>query len=193
MSGQKRKEGQKRREKKEKENRKRYQDLEVAALPSSLSHGRARLDSFHHYTEPPTKTHEAWVYVGGGARGLQSVVDPVFCAPAEGYVVSFTSFYEQGFSMSSHQFLCMLLWYYNLELHHLTPSRVLHVAAFKTLCQAYLGNDPDLDLWKYFFSVQRLQDPEAELTTSRGTIIHVMLGHGVDPYLEIPMPSLMRG
>jgi hypothetical protein len=87
----------------------------------------------------------------------------------------------------------MLLWYYNLELHHLTPSRVLHVAAFVTLCQAYLGNDPDLDLWKYFFSVQRLQDPEAELTTSRGTVIHVMLGHGVDPYLEIPMPSLMRG
>jgi hypothetical protein len=29
-------------------------------------------------------------------------VDPVFPAPVEGYVVSFTAFYEQGFSMPSH-------------------------------------------------------------------------------------------
>jgi hypothetical protein len=51
--------------KKGKENRKRYQDLEGAALLSSLSHGRAGLDSFHCYTKPPTKTREAWVYVDG--------------------------------------------------------------------------------------------------------------------------------
>jgi hypothetical protein len=62
----------KERAKKEKKNRKQYEDLEGAALPSSLSHGRAGLDSFYHYTEPPPKTHEAWVYVGSGARDLSS-------------------------------------------------------------------------------------------------------------------------
>jgi hypothetical protein len=31
------------------------------------------LDSFHRYTEPPTKTLEAWVYVSDGARGLSGV------------------------------------------------------------------------------------------------------------------------
>jgi hypothetical protein len=120
-------------------------------------------------------------------------VDPAFPMPAEGDVVSFTAFFDRGFSVPSHQFLHLLLRYYGLELHHLTPSGLLHITAFVTLCEAYLGIDPDLDLLKYFFRVQHPQDPEVELTTSRGTVIHVKLGHGVDPYLEIPMPRSMKG
>jgi hypothetical protein len=85
------------------------------------------------------------------------------------------------------------LWYYGLELHHLTPSRVLHIAVSVTLCEAYLGIDPELDMWKYFFCVRRPQDPEVELMTSGGAVIHVKSGHRADPYLEIPMPKSMKG
>jgi hypothetical protein len=53
--------------------------------------------------------------------------------------------------------------------------------------------DPELDLWKYLFHAQRLHDPEAELTISRGAVIHVKAGHGVDPYLEFLMPRSMKG
>jgi hypothetical protein len=35
--------------------------------------------------------------------------DPVFPAPAEGYVASFMAFYERGFGMSSYWFLHSLL------------------------------------------------------------------------------------
>jgi hypothetical protein len=108
-------------------------------------------------------------------------------------VVSFMTFHERGFGVPPHQFLHSLLWYYGLELHHLTPSRVLHITVFVTLCEAYLGIDPDLDLWKYFFHVHRLQDPEVELTISVGTTIHVKSGHGVDPYLAIPMLRSING
>jgi hypothetical protein len=38
---------------------------------------------------------------------------PVFPVLVGGYVVSFVAFYER--------FLQLLLWYYGLELHHLTP------------------------------------------------------------------------
>jgi hypothetical protein len=38
--------------------------------------------------------------------------------------------------------------------------------AFVTLCEAYLGIDPDLDLWKYIFHVCHPQDLEAELMIS---------------------------
>jgi hypothetical protein len=48
--------------------------------------------------------------------------DPAFPAPTEGYV-------EQGFGTPSHWFLHLLLQYYGLELHNLTPSGVLHIAA----------------------------------------------------------------
>jgi hypothetical protein len=119
--------------------------------------------------------------------------DPAFPAPMEGDVMSFVAFYKWGFNMPSHRFLRSLLRYYNLELHHLTPSGVLHIAAFVTLCEAYLGIDPELDLWKYFFHVQHPQDPEADLMISEGMIIHVKAGHKVDPYLEIPMPRSMKG
>jgi hypothetical protein len=79
--------------------------------------------------------------------------DPTFPAPPEGYVVSFVVFYERGFGTPLHRFLRSLLWYYGLELHHLTPLGVLHIAAFVTLCEAYLWIDHELQLWKYFFYV----------------------------------------
>jgi hypothetical protein len=126
-------------------------------------------------------------------EACQVLVDSAFPAPVEGYVVSFMAFYERGFGMPPHWFLGSLLWYYSLKLHHLTPSGVLHIVAFVTLCKAYLVVDLELDLWKYLFHAQRLHDPEAELTISRGVVIHVKAGHRVDPYLEILMPRSMKG
>jgi hypothetical protein len=72
--------------------------------------------------------------------------DPTFPIPAEGYVVSFMAFYERGFVTPTHRFLRLLLLYYGLKLHHLTPLGVLHIAAFVTLFKVYLGIDPD-DFW----------------------------------------------
>jgi hypothetical protein len=94
--------------------------------------------------------------------------------------------------MPLHWFLCSLLWFYDLELHHLIPSGVQHIAAFMTLCKAYLGIDPELDLLKYFFHIWHLKDPEAKLTSSGDALIHVKVGHRVDSCLEIPMPRSMK-
>jgi hypothetical protein len=86
-----------------------------------------------------------------------------------------------------------LLQYYGLELHNLTPSGVLHIAAFVSLCEAYLGIDPEFDLWNYSFHVWHPTDPDIELTVSWGMVIHVKSGHGVDPYIDILMPRSMKG
>jgi hypothetical protein len=85
-------------------------------------------------------------------EACQVLEDHAFPMPTEGYVVSFIAFYKRGFSMPPHRFLRSLLWYYSLEPHHLTPSGLLHIVAFMTLCEAYLGIDPELELWKYFFA-----------------------------------------
>jgi hypothetical protein len=82
--------------------------------------------------------------------------DPMSPAPVEGYMVSFVVFYEQGFDVSLHWFLRSLLQHYDLELHNLTPLGILHITAFVTLCEAYMGIDPNFDLWNYFFWVRRL-------------------------------------
>jgi hypothetical protein len=46
---------------------------------------------------------------------------PISPAPTEGFVVVCAAFYEKGFGLLSHRFLCSLLRPYGLELNHLTP------------------------------------------------------------------------
>jgi hypothetical protein len=78
-------------------------------------------------------------------------VDPAYLAPVGGYIVVCPAFYERGFGVPSHRFLYSLLRSYGLALHHLTPSGILHMAAFMTLCEAFMGIEPHLDLWSYFY------------------------------------------
>jgi hypothetical protein len=57
-------------------------------------------------------------------------------------VVAFVAIYKRGFGVPSHRFLRSLLQYYGLELHNLTPSGILHITAFVTMCEAFMGMDP---------------------------------------------------
>jgi hypothetical protein len=77
--------------------------------------------------------------------------DPASPAPTGGYVVVCMAFYKGGFGVPSHRFLHLLLQFYGLELHHLTPLGILHIAAFVTMCEAYMGIEPHFNLWNYFF------------------------------------------
>jgi hypothetical protein len=72
------------------------------------------------------------------------------------YVMACAAFYEWGFGAPSHRLLCSLLLFFSLELHHLTTSGILHMVAFVTLCEAYMGVEPHFNLWNYFFRT-RLQ------------------------------------
>jgi hypothetical protein len=77
-------------------------------------------------------------------------VDHVSPAPTKGYIMVCVGFYEQGFGVLLHRFLHSLLWSYGLELHHLTPLGILHMAAFVTLCEAYIQIEPPLNLCNHF-------------------------------------------
>ena len=70
-----------------------------------------------------------------------------------GYVVSFTHFHERGFVPPAHRFLRGLLHYYKIEVHHLNPIEIQHMAASIALCEGFLGINPHFDLWRYFFAV----------------------------------------
>jgi hypothetical protein len=64
--------------------------------------------------------------------------------------------------MPSHRLLHLLLQFYSLELHHLTPSGVPHIVAFVTLCEAYMGIDPHFNQWNYFFRIWLWPDSGVE-------------------------------
>jgi hypothetical protein len=62
-------------------------------------------------------------------------------------------FHERGLATPPHRFHLGLLHLYKIELQHLTPNGIQHIAGFIALCEGYLGIEPHLDLWKYFFAV----------------------------------------
>jgi hypothetical protein len=104
-----------------------------------------------------------------------------------GFVVAWAAFYERGFSVASNRFLHSLLYFYDLELHHLTPSRILHMAAFMTLCEACMGIEPHFDLWKYFFRAWLQQGSDVEAEVLHSVEILVRSGPRVDPYFHLSL------
>jgi hypothetical protein len=69
-----------------------------------------------------------------------------FPSSPDGYVVSFAHFHERGLAAPPHRFLLGLLHYYKIELQHLNPNGIQHIAAFIALCKGYLGIEPHFDL-----------------------------------------------
>ena len=57
-----------------------------------------------------------------------------------------------------HWFLCELLNKWGLELQHLNPTGVLHIAVFVTVCEAFLGMEPHVDLFRQIFSGRALSE-----------------------------------
>jgi hypothetical protein len=53
--------------------------------------------------------------------------------------VACLAFYIGRFGTPPHRFLRLLLQFYGLELHHLTPSEILHIAAFVTVDVSYVA------------------------------------------------------
>jgi hypothetical protein len=119
--------------------------------------------------------------------------DPASPAPTGGYIMVCVAFYEWGFGVPSHRFLCLLLQFYGLELHHLTPSGILHIAVFVTLCEAYMGIEPHFDLWNYFFRAWLWPGSDAEAVVWGSVDIFVRSGSGIDPYFCFPMSDPLIG
>jgi hypothetical protein len=116
----------------------------------SCLYGRVELAYVGGHPGVPRRTHKGCIIAAEFATCLV-LAGSVSSALAEGFIVVCVAFYEWGFGLPSHRFLCSLLRSYGLELHHLTPSRVLHMAAFVTLCEADIGIEPPLNLWSHFF------------------------------------------
>ena len=82
--------------------------------------------------------------------------------PAEGHgrpfektseIVLFEAFVERGLAIPACYFLRGLLFFWGIQLHHLTPDSILHISIFVQLCEAFLGIHPHFDLFKSLFSL----------------------------------------
>jgi hypothetical protein len=72
-------------------------------------------------------------------------------APGPNEVVAFAQFFEWGLDFLVSRFLQGIPFNYGLGIHHLNPNTVFHLSIFTTLCKAWLGIKPNLDVLKLYF------------------------------------------
>jgi hypothetical protein len=106
-----------------------------------------------------------------------------------GYRVSFIDHLIRGLSAPIHPFLRGLLFVYGLQLHHLTPNSILHISIFITLCEAFLGVQPNWALWKRIFFCRRNGSPNVAYNIG-GVVISVR--PTVD-YFDVKLPDSVQG
>jgi hypothetical protein len=61
------------------------------------------------------------------------------------------------------------------------------MAAFVTLCEAYMAIELHFDLCNYFFHVRLQQGSDTEVAVLDSVDFFVWSGPGVDPYFPLPM------
>ena len=79
-----------------------------------------------------------------------------FPQPWADEVVCFLTLHERGLGYPAHWFLRGLLNNWGLELQHLNPMGVLHIADFVTVCEAFLRMEPHVDFFRRLFSSRAL-------------------------------------
>ena len=116
-------------------------------------------------------------------------------SPLDGYIVSFAHFHKQGFATPAHKFLQGLLHYYKVELQHLNPNGIQHIAAFIALCEGFLGISPHFDLWRHFFTVTLLKKREKkqELSVPMGCAVIQLRNNRVNEYLWMRLSTFNKG
>jgi hypothetical protein len=81
--------------------------------------------------------------------------------------------------------------FYGLELHHLNPNSICHIAIFIHFCEAFLGIEPHWDLFRFLFRVK--PHPTAKnLSVVGGAGIQLRQQAG-DRYLSYKFPSNIPG
>ena len=71
-----------------------------------------------------------------------------------GEIIGFVPYFEQGLGLRSSNFFSGLMYYYGIQLHHLTPNSFVHMSIFVHLCEAFLGIEPHFDLFCHLFHLK---------------------------------------
>ena len=71
-----------------------------------------------------------------------------------GEIIGFVPYFERGLGLPSSNFFYGLLYYYRIQLHHLTPNSFVHVTIFVHLCEAFLGIEPHFELSRHLFHLK---------------------------------------
>jgi hypothetical protein len=106
-------------------------------------------------------------------------------------IITFYHFAERGLALPSCSFFRGLLYFYGLELHHLNPNSICHIAIFIHFCEAFLRIGPHWDLFRFLFQVKP-QPTTKNLSVVGGASIQLRQ-QASDRYLSYKFPSNIPG
>ena len=92
----------------------------------------------------PSESVIQWRPAFGDARPFENT----------GEIIGFVPYFERGLGLPSSNFFSGLLYYYGIQLHHLTPNSFVHMSVFVHLCEAFLGIEPHFDLFHHLFHLK---------------------------------------
>jgi hypothetical protein len=79
--------------------------------------------------------------------------------PKPGEVVVFFEHFRRGFALPASSFLRQFLDHYHLQPHHIKANTMMMLSMFATLCEAYLGIWPNVELfWRLFYFKTQTMD-----------------------------------
>jgi hypothetical protein len=81
------------------------------------------------------------------AAGWRAATRNAFLFPQPDETVSFTDFHERGFVILALDFFHGFLHEYDVQLQHLPPNMVLQLSGIIVVCEAFLGIEPNKDLF----------------------------------------------
>ncbi|KAK1666034.1 hypothetical protein QYE76_054193 [Lolium multiflorum] len=122
-------------------------------------------------------------------NALQFPKEESYPKPPINYRVSFVDHLIRGLSPPIHEFLRGLLFVYGLQLHHLTPNSILHISIFITLCECFLGVQPNWALWKRIFCIRR--NSHHNVAYNIGGVV-ICVRSEVD-YFDVKFPDSVQG
>ncbi|KAK1648921.1 hypothetical protein QYE76_066726 [Lolium multiflorum] len=122
-------------------------------------------------------------------NALQFPKEESYPKPPINYRVSFVDHLIRGLSPPIHEFLRGLLFVYGLQLHHLTPNSLLHISIFITLCECFLGVQPNWALWKRIFCIRR--NSHHNVAYNIGGVV-ICVRSEVD-YFDVKFPDSVQG
>ena len=80
--------------------------------------------------------------------------------PPDGYTVLCRAWIERGLSLPPSKFFLDVLELYKLQPHNICPNSFVILSNFQTLHEGYLGVEPDIRLFQWYFQCRALYEPK---------------------------------
>ncbi|KAK1608115.1 hypothetical protein QYE76_031788 [Lolium multiflorum] len=162
-------------------------EAQHSSLLGGARSGKRRVGEIQDLSAGRQPAEETWAEQEEGRAALPS--EESYPAPPIGYRVSFVDHLIRGLSAPIHEFLRGLLFVYGLQLHHLTPNSILHIAIFITLCESFLGVHPNWALWKRIFLLRR--NGSHNIAYNIGGVV-ICVRPDVE-YFDVKFPDFVQG